>query len=182
MSVTPLMWKSLDKFEILFRFMYTNPMEYQPSCRAFKFNPLSTKMIPYVLSVIIVIATFFIPCLILLSCKLFGSISFPLPNTMLLIVLLNMSGITCLGDIFLSKFGGRPISLINFLIKLDMKLGKSGKFNNEEIHPSLRKVVTSVNSVNFQNVANVSKANLLQISLQTYSLLCKVILRYLRIL
>ncbi|OXA39560.1 hypothetical protein Fcan01_25702 [Folsomia candida] len=125
MVVTPLMWRSLDRFTSLFGFMVTNPIEYDTKKRRFQFNRVSMKMWPYICSVAIVFLSIFMPCLVLGIFKLFGLLQIPLANVMVVLTLTLISGVCFVTELISSKIGYKLLGLINSTIEWDKNLENS---------------------------------------------------------
>lgn len=127
MIITPLMWRSLDRFSILFHFMPTNPIEYDAKNRKFEFNRVSLKMWPYLCSIVIVFLSTFAPCMVLAIFRLFGLLYIPLGHVMLLLLVTLMSVMLLLAELITATLGYKLVGLINCVIEMDKRRKKCGK-------------------------------------------------------
>ncbi|OXA53335.1 hypothetical protein Fcan01_11614, partial [Folsomia candida] len=122
MVVTKLMWTSLDLFEKSYRYMWTNPMEWNSTRGKFQHNKLSAALLPWVGSILSIILSGGGPTLILLCSQLFGYINLPLRELIISVVIMVLSWFGVIVEVLLLTLGTTLVSPMNFLIDLERKL------------------------------------------------------------
>ncbi|OXA53954.1 hypothetical protein Fcan01_10158 [Folsomia candida] len=98
MSLTPLMWRALERTQNQFRFMSTYPIEFDPVKQRYMKNDISVKLVPWVISVALLFTVTFVPCAILVLAQVQGFVSIPLTKFAVVAIFLAISGLCCLVD------------------------------------------------------------------------------------
>ncbi|OXA39558.1 hypothetical protein Fcan01_25704 [Folsomia candida] len=142
MVVTPLMWRSLDRFNHLFGFMVTNPIEYDAKKRRFQFNQVSIKMWPYICSIAILFLSVFLPCMVLGIFRFLDLIQISLTNVMVLLIALLVSGGCLMVELITVIMGYKLVGLVNCVIETEKKLKNPTPGSTDVLGATLIAVVT----------------------------------------
>lgn len=119
MSLTPLMWRALERTQNQFRFMSTYPIEFDPVKQRYMKNDISVKLVPWVISVALLFTVTFVPCAILVLAQVQGFVSIPLTKFAVVAIFLAISGLCCLGDLIVFFMGGEMAPFFEVLNQLN---------------------------------------------------------------
>lgn len=120
------MWTSLKNFQKIWVHLFTFPVEWDPIKRQTIYNPPSTKLLSYYVSVFGILLSGFLACFTLLCSQLFGFISMPFLDLVMAIVLVFACGAGILGELLCIAFGEDFVFAYNCLLQVEREM-VSGK-------------------------------------------------------
>lgn len=127
MSITPLMWRALERTQNQFQFMATYPIEFDPVKKIYRKNPMSVKLVPWAISVTLLFTVVFVPCAILVIAQVHGFFAIPLTKFAVVAIFLATSGLCCLGDLLAFFMGGEMAPFFETLNQLNDRIISSMK-------------------------------------------------------
>lgn len=86
MTVTPLMWRSLDKITASFTYHSSYPVEWDPKSGTLVHNPLSRKLLPWAVMVYIYLPPFILMSFLFTIAPLLGANRLPFMNYVVMVV------------------------------------------------------------------------------------------------
>lgn len=125
MVVTGLMWKSLDSWSSFNSFLWRNPVQWNPATGTLIHNPVSTKMLPWAVSILLAVILGLIPGFILIILRIVGLIRIPLPSLVIDFIAVTLSLVYIVVDILVILQGESSVQTLNLLRIYESKLGSS---------------------------------------------------------
>lgn len=122
MVVTPLMWKSLDRYSRYFDILWKNPLEWDVKRKTFIFTPISRRLVPWMICVYGFLSIFNLTLIMLLISHLFGVAQLEFVNIVVILCFTGGAVFTTILESLL-MFGGKNAAYaINSMFALAKKL------------------------------------------------------------
>lgn len=124
MGVTPLMWKALDRFQSYFSLLWTYPVEWNVTKKKLVITPISKKLVPWMISVFVLLNTLNTASLCLLVAKLFGFVQLSFSVTLVTLGWWVSSTFAFFLEVLVCKFAKSGTNSFNWILSLEQELYK----------------------------------------------------------
>lgn len=127
MAITPLLWRALERAHAAYRFMWKNPMEWNPEDKKFEHTPFSWGLLCWTVSMILIFVIFILPCTIIVLFHIFGFVKIPVSTLVTASVLGCLSGFCFTFEIMFLSLGRIIGPVFAIMKKLNKDVAASQK-------------------------------------------------------
>lgn len=128
MSVTELMWKSLDNYSKSWSYLWTSPIEWDHKKKILVYNGVSLKLIPWAIALYLISSPLLIILVLLVLSPLLGYNNILLPDYIIAFHFCSLAIIFYVGETFQLLLGKDTVHAANSLISLYTSWTKSKAF------------------------------------------------------